>query len=111
MRDQLQGLVGPGLLGEDASLPELSDPLSALDAALLDVGRRQPGGHDDPPDHQQCRGRRDYESYVELPVRSGKNDKRADADRRKDKCTSTRPTIGSEATPRWSSSTLARLPV
>ena len=39
-RDQLQGLVGSGLLGEDASLRKLFEPRGALGSAVLD--RRPP---------------------------------------------------------------------
>ena len=70
-RDQLQGLVGPGLLGEDAGLRELFEPRGALGSAALDVARRQAGGHDDPADGEQHHhGRRDDEPHVELPVRA-----------------------------------------
>ena len=69
-RDQLQGFVGAGLLGEDASLGELAEPRGALGAAAFDVVCRQADCHDDPADRQQHDDRCRDQPEVELPVRA-----------------------------------------
>ena len=53
----------------------------SLSSSAAPISPAATGGHDDPPDHQQHRGRRDDEPDVGLPVRAAINDHRAGTDR------------------------------
>ncbi len=79
--DQLQGLVGAGLLGEDARLRELAESRGALGAAPFDVARGQADSPDDGADHHHDDDRRGDQTEVERPIRAPEHDHRTGDDR------------------------------